>query len=103
MIGVSKMKKTKRAAIVLACVLFFAMLLSVLFIAHETGHDCIGEDCQVCIRIASCENNLKNISGAVCAAGMLAAVCYVFVRTILPMCSFCAASSPVTLKVKLSD
>ena len=97
------MKKTKRAAIVFACVLFFAMLLSVLFIAHETDHECIGEDCQVCARLAACENSLKNISGAVTAAAAAAAVCFVFVRMLLCSPVLCAASSPVSLKVKLSD
>ena len=97
------MKKTKRAAIVFACVLFFAMLLSVLLIAHETNHECIGEDCQVCARLAACENSLKNISGAVTASAVLAAVCFVFVRTLLCSPVLCAASSPVSLKVKLSD
>jgi dolichol kinase len=97
------MKKTKRAAIVFACVLFFAMLLSVLFIAHETNHECIGEDCQVCARLAACENSRKNISGAVTAAAAVAAVCFVFVRTLLCSPVLCAASSPVSLKVKLSD
>ena len=97
------MKKTKRAAAVFACVLFFAMLLSVLFIAHETNHECIGEDCQVCARLAACENSLKNISGAVTAAAAVTAVCFVFVRTLLCSPVLCAASSPVSLKVKLSD
>ena len=97
------MKRTKRAAVVLACMLFFAMLLSVLFIAHESQHDCTGANCSVCMKIDACENALKNISGAVAAAVTLAAVCFVFVRTLVPTHSFYTVSSPVTLKVKLSD
>lgn len=97
------MKRTKRAAAVLACVLFFAMLLSVLFIAHESQHDCTGANCSVCMKIDACENALKNITGAVTAAAALAAVCFVFVRTLVPTHSFYTVSSPVTLKVKLSD
>ncbi len=101
--GVSRMKKAKRAAVATAIVLLFAMLFSVLFIVHETGHKCTGEDCHVCMKIDACENALKNITGAVAAAAALAVVCYVFVRSLLPVHNFCAASSPVTLKVKLSD
>ena len=97
------MKKAKRAAVVTAVVLLFAMLFSVLFIAHETEHECTGADCQVCVRLASCENSLKNISGAVTAAAALAAVCFVFIRVLLCEPVLCAASSPVSLKVKLSD
>jgi hypothetical protein len=97
------MKKTKRAAIVFACVLFFAMLLSVLFIAHETNHECIGEDCQVCARLAACENSLKNISGAVTASAVLAAVCFVFVRALLGASVTGVPLTPVSLKAKLSD
>ncbi|MBQ8119706.1 MAG: hypothetical protein IJ172_02840, partial [Ruminococcus sp.] len=80
-----------------------AMLLSVLFIAHESQHDCTGANCSVCMKIDACENALKNISGAVAAAVTLAAVCFVFVRTLVPTHSFYTVSSPVTLKVKLSD
>ncbi|MBQ4247257.1 MAG: hypothetical protein II703_01540 [Ruminococcus sp.] len=97
------MKKAKRAAVVTALVLIVAMLFSVLFIAHEAEHECTGENCQVCMKISACENALKNITGAVAAAAALGVVCYVFVRTLLPIHSFCAASSPITLKVKLSD
>ena len=97
------MKKAKRAAVITAVVLIIAMLFSVLFIAHETWHECSGEDCRVCMKISVCENALKNITGAVTAAAALAAVCFVFVRTLVPTHSFYTVSSPVTLKVKLSD
>ena len=97
------MKRTKRAAAVFACVLFFAMLLSLLFIAHETQHDCTGAGCSVCVKLAACENSLKNISSALAAAAVLAAVCFVFVRTLSGAPVFCAAQTPVSLKVKLSD
>lgn len=97
------MKRTKRAAAVLACVLFFAMLLSVLFIAYESQHDCTGANCSVCMKIDACENALKNISGAVAAAVTLAAVCFVFVRTLAGAAVLCVSPTPVSLKVKLSD
>lgn len=100
---VSRMKKTKRAAVVLACVLFFAMLFSVLFIAHESQHDCTGTDCSVCQKIEACENAVKNVLGTAAAASALAAVCFVFADLLLSAPVLCAAQTPVSLKVKLSD
>ncbi len=97
------MKKTKRAAVILACVLFFAMLFSVLFIAHESQHDCSGNNCSVCMKIEACESALRNISGAVSAAAVLAAVSFVFVKAVLSVSAVCVQPTPVSLKVKLSD
>lgn len=97
------MRKTKHAALIIALMLFFVMLISTLFIARNAHHDCSGDGCSVCAIIAVCENLLKNISAAAAAAAVLAAAVFVFIRSIEAAAVFCPAATPVSLKVKLSD
>ncbi len=49
-------------AIVAAVMLLFAMLFSAAFIAHESVHDCTGENCPICQMIGQCENFVKRIA-----------------------------------------
>ncbi len=97
------MKITKRVATVLAFVLFFAVLLSVIFIAHETDHNCIGDGCSVCARIAVCETVLRNICTAVFAATAVTAVRFTYVSMKAAADKLFKVTTPVSLKVKLSD
>ncbi|MBQ2580719.1 MAG: hypothetical protein II574_03725 [Ruminococcus sp.] len=97
------MRKTKHAALIIALMLFFVMLISAVFIAHETQHDCSGDGCGICAILAVCENMLKNISAAAAAAAVLAAAVFIFIRSIEAAAVFCPAATPVSLKVKLSD
>ena len=46
-------KALRILAIVFAVLFACTMLTSVLFIALEAGHDCTGDDCPVCVRIAA--------------------------------------------------
>ena len=96
-------KKKRIAALVLAVTVLFVMLYSALFIAAETDHDCVGENCPICYQINVCQNTLKNLSLAVCAAASAAALPYTLCRGI-SVCTDCAQSyTLVSLKVKLSD
>ena len=97
------MKKPKHAALILALMLLFVMLISALFIARNAHHDCKGEGCSVCAIIAVCENMLKNISSAAAAAAVLTAAVFVIIKTLETASVFCPAATPVSLKVKLSD
>lgn len=96
-------KKKRIISLVVAVAVFFVMLYSALYIAAEANHDCVGENCPICYQISVCENTLKNLSLAVCAAVFSAAFTYTLCRSI----SSCAAVIPsytlVSLKVKLTD
>ncbi len=98
------MEKTRRvAAVILAAALLLAMLCSAVFIAAEASHDCVGENCPVCYQINVCQNTLKNLSLAVCAAAFAVAFTYALCRGI-STCADCSHSyTLVSLKVKLSD
>ena len=96
-------KKKRIISLVVAVAVFFVMLYSVLYIAAEANHDCVGENCPICYHISVCENTLKNLSLAVCAVAFAAAFTYTLCRSI----SACADVTPsytlVSLKVKLTD
>lgn len=96
-------KKKRIVSLVVAVAVIFVMLYSALYIAAETDHDCVGENCPICYQINACQNTLKNLSLAVCAAVFAAAFTYTLCRSI----SACADVTPsytlVSLKVKLTD
>lgn len=96
-------KKKRMISLIVAVAVFFVMLYSALYIAAEADHDCVGENCPICYQISVCENTLKNLSLAVCAAAFAAAFTYTLCRSI----SACADVTPsytlVSLKVKLTD
>ena len=58
------MFKAKQPAAMLALLLAFVMLFSVLYIAFEADHNCCGEDCAVCAQIHACEDLLRNLLAA---------------------------------------
>ncbi len=102
--AVSIMTKQKRlAALLVAAAVLFIMLFSALYIAAEVHHDCTGEDCRVCTLICLCQNALKNLSLAICAAAFSAVLVSAFRKILSCSRFFTWKSSPVTLKVKLSD
>ncbi len=97
------MIKPKRFAAVLALLVAFLMLFSVLFIALEADHDCCGEGCAVCAQIRACEDLLRNLTTAsVLAAAVwcLYTQCRVFADA--DRCAF-RPHTLIDLKVKLSD
>lgn len=97
------MNKTKRFAAVLALLLAFFMLFSILYIALEADHDCCGEDCAVCAAIRTCENLLRNLLPIALLLAAFQMLC-VLVRAILSTDCFSAhPHTLIALKVKLSD
>lgn len=96
-------KKKRIAALLLAVTVLLVMLYSALFIAAEADHDCVGENCPICYQINVCQNALKNLSLAVCAAVFAAALPYTLCRVIPSCAEVVRTFTLVSLKVKLSD
>ncbi len=65
-------KRNRAAARLLSAVILFAVILSVLFIAEEAGHDCTGESCPICHEIRVCARMLNLLGTAVAGAVILA-------------------------------
>ena len=76
--------KKRLVAVVMAAIIFIVVMASLLVVAHEADHDCIGENCPICTVIALCQNTLKMLSGvtvaivAILAYFCFKAVCSVF-------------------------
>ncbi len=98
------MIERKRAlARVLAVVMLAAVILSSCFIAVEADHNCRGENCRICAVINTCLENLKNtVSGSGTA---VLAVGSVFFSALVVFSLFSRGyfSTPVELKVKISN
>ena len=90
----------KRVIAILLAVLFAcAVAFSLAFVLHVAGHDCSGEDCPVCARIAACLNVLRTLLTAVFIA---AAAVFAARFAVCAMRRFAApAQTPTVLKVRL--
>ena len=97
------MNKQKHSAAVLALLLAFVMLFSVLFLVLEAEHDCCGEGCLVCALLRACESFLRHllpISALLPALGFLCAPVRSFPGSDR---RFAEPHSLILWKVKLSD
>ena len=79
------------------------ILCSMVYIAAEADHDCVGDGCAICAQISICRNTLKDLMTAVCAAVFAAAFIYILCRIASVCTDSVQFSSLVSLKVKLSD
>lgn len=95
--------KKRILALITAFAVLFAMLFSVCFIAAEVGHDCVGDSCPVCQQISICENVLKTLGVLTAAAAVCSAVSYTDFAFALCAAKSLPVSTPVFLKVKLSN
>ena len=91
------------AASLLTIAVAFVMLTSVAYIAKESHHDCVGDNCAICHQLQVCENLLKSIGLAGAAAVFAAAVGYAPCRVIPSCAEVVRTFTLVSLKVKLSD
>ncbi len=97
------LKQKKMIAGMLAMLLAVILFSSVLFIAVEANHDCIGDGCPICCQIQNCENLLKNLTAAVGAACLAAAALYAVCRLTACVSAPVSHLTLVHLKVKLSN
>lgn len=96
-------KRTRAAAMALACVLALILLFSVFFIVLEADHDCAGEDCAVCAVLNVCETLLHRLAGfgAAVLTALFAAAVKAFAAGRYALDA--APITPVSLRVKLTD
>ncbi len=96
-------KKTRIAAAVLAALAVFVMLSSAFFIVAHAGHDCAGEDCPICEQICACVKSFQRFAlAALSASAAVMLVCACDIRLGGKACAF-VPSTPILLKVKLSN
>ena len=96
-------KRNRFLTTLLTIAVAFVMLTSVAYIAKESHHDCVGDNCAICHQLQVCENLLKSIGLAGAAAVFAAAVRYAPCRVIPSCAEVVRTFTLVSLKVKLSD
>ena len=67
---------------IMSAVMIISIIISVLFLVHETNHDCTGEDCPICAMMEIVSNNLESM-GVGMAVVFAAVVFAAFVLHIL--------------------
>ena len=98
------MKLRKRILIALLTTAFiFGTLFSVLYIAIESHHDCIGEDCPICQCIIVCENILKKLSTTLFVMSVSVAFVFASKISIIKNLKLIPIQTLVSLKIKLSN
>lgn len=96
-----KMKKT--AFIISAIFILVVLAFSSLFIIAEADHDCHGEDCSVCKIIAIAESVVKGLSLIALAAASCAAFIFIAIESLNPTDRERFFTTPVSLRVKLTE
>ena len=91
-------------ALLLGAMLALTLLLGTAFMLVELHHHCSGEDCPICAAIARDTSFLKADTSAVLPCVSLA-ICLLtlLLAFSMPQLVRLQKSSPVSLKVKLSD
>lgn len=97
------MKKLRIAAFVVAVTVVFVMLFSACFIIENTEHDCKGEDCRICLCLNLCTSLLKTFSAAFCISVIVSSFAALYYTEKSELASENHVTTPIILKVKLSD
>lgn len=86
----------------LGILLLIVVLFSSFYLAAEAGHDCVGEDCPVCVCIHLCENTLNQIGSG--TAVLIAVAISLFAILISATCFAgpCILKTLVSGKVRLN-
>ena len=108
-------KRNRFLTTLLTIAVAFVMLTSVAYLAKESHHDCVGDNCAICHQINACQHFLKDLKLALSLAeekdlgfgGAAAAAVLSLAWFLLACVRTYAVRTPsltlVSLKVKLSD
>ena len=97
------MKKKNILVITAAVIVLCFAVFSAFFIAAESDHDCTGHDCHICCQLSVCQSFLKNLCCAGKVAAFTVALIYILCSVSARGTDICAALTPVSMKVKLSN
>ena len=97
-------RKRRVLALLICAMLALTLLLGTAFVLVELNHHCSGEDCPICAAIARDTAFLKADSSVVLPRVSLASCLLMLLLAFsMPQLVRLQKSSPVSLKVKLSD
>ena len=93
----------KLLSLILCAMLVLSLVFSISFISHEAGHDCSGEECQICAVISHCAEILERLLAVASLALFFGALLVFVCRASDSVSVSLGEQSPVKLKVKLSN
>ena len=97
------MKRSRMAAFAVAVLLFVTVLFSYQYLVQNTHHDCIGEECSVCMELAIVSQTLSSLKVIPVLSFFMTVLC-VFTRVYTATYQQgCIKSTLITLKVELLD
>lgn len=94
------MKNRSKVTVTATALIILALMLSCAFVAFSADHECRGEDCAVC---ALCSLLSKTLGAAFLAALCVCASAVPLAVPFFGEARRTVASTPVRMKVKLSD
>lgn len=93
----------KITSLTMIIIVFFVVVLSTFYIAHEYHHDCDGDECPICILIEQCENTLKQIKDGI-SSGFRFIMPLFFVMTQLLYCvTYIISETLVSNKIRMNN
>lgn len=93
----------KITSLIMIIIVFFVVVLSTFYIAHEYHHECDGDECPICILIEQCENTLKQIKDGI-PSGFHFIIPLFFVMTQLLYCvTYIISETLVSNKIRMNN
>lgn len=97
-------KKNRRTWAFLACVVFLLVtFFSLLFLAEEIKHSCIGESCPVCACLHQIIQSMEELGAGVAGVALWLFAALPMVLIIIAASVFMPDTSLVSKKVRLDD
>lgn len=90
-------------ALAVCIVLVLSFLLSVSFVSHGSFHECLGEDCRICVVIQKCAETLRELLAVGGIIAFFGIAFFALSHNEEEFGQSFVSVTPVRLKVKLSD
>jgi len=97
----AKNKKLLAGFITLA--ILFMLLFSIFYITAEARHQCIGENCPICLEVQACVQALNTLGTGLATTVAVFAAAHLFVICLMPVFHRSPSLTLVSLKVKLTN
>ncbi|MCH5164166.1 MAG: hypothetical protein J1F36_04040 [Clostridiales bacterium] len=95
--------RTKILSAILAILIAFILLSVVIFIVSEEGHECVGDDCELCHVLDCAQKIVEGLTTVGVAVLATLALRYATVKTEEWVEKSNQSTTLISLKVKLSD
>ena len=96
-------KNKKLLAGLMAMAVLFMLLFSVFFITAEIRHNCIGENCPICLEVQACVQALNTLGTGLSVVVAVLGATHFFVICVIPVFHRNPSHTLVSLKVKLTN